>query len=107
MVLYARSGNSTSWGNGFDPSTVEAVWRKATPVEGNDPNVYRRDGCNAWIRRSEYGQITNYGWEIDHIKPVALGGSDSLSNLQPLHWKNNRRKGDNWPQWSCAVTNQS
>ena len=35
---------------------------------------------------------------------MALGGSDSLSNLQPLYWENNRHKGDNWPQWSCAVT---
>ena len=104
MVMYARTINSTSRGSGFDLSTVESVWRKAKPVAGNDPNVYRKDGCNAWIMRSAYGETIKYGWEIDHIKPVALGGSDSLSNLQPLYWENNRHKGDNWPQWSCAVT---
>jgi len=20
------------------------------------------------------------------------------------HWKNNRHKGDSWPQWTCAVS---
>ena len=37
------------------------------------------------------------GWEIDHIKPVARGGSDDLSNLQPLYWETNRNKGDQYP----------
>lgn len=32
-----------------------------------------------------------HGWEIDHINP---GGGDGLSNLQPLHYETNRRKGD-------------
>ena len=31
--------------------------------------------------------------EIDHIKPVALGGCTEESNLQTLCWKCNRRKG--------------
>lgn len=48
-------------------------------------------------------QILEYGWEIDHIKPSSLGGSDGLYNLQPLQWENNRSKSDNWPHWSCKV----
>jgi hypothetical protein len=45
-----------------------------------DPNVRRKDGCGAWIDWAAYGQTTQngYGWEIDHIKPVAKGGSDDL-----------------------------
>ncbi|KUG25132.1 hypothetical protein ASZ90_005048 [hydrocarbon metagenome] len=43
-----------------------------------------------------------YGWEIDHIIPLSLGGTDDIANLQPLHWENNRKKSDNL-EWSCAI----
>jgi 5-methylcytosine-specific restriction endonuclease McrA len=56
------------------------------------------------MQRADYGNINSqYGWEIDHIVPVAKGGSDELYNLQPLQWQNNRHKGDDHPQWSCAI----
>ncbi|MCB9358266.1 MAG: HNH endonuclease [Calditrichaeota bacterium] len=59
------------------------------------------DSCGAKIRRECYGMTNEYGWEIDHILPVAEGGTDVLSNLQPLHWENNRHKGDCYPRWPC------
>lgn len=98
-----RFRNTNSRGGNWTLLEIAAVWGKGQIVPGSDPAVLRKDACGAWIRRGEFGQQTDYGWEIDHIHPVAAGGSDHVSNLQPLQWQNNRHKGDDWPSWSCAV----
>ncbi len=98
-----RQQNTTSRGGGFDENTIEAVWRKGTP-EPNYAN-FRKDVCGASMQRSKYVKTEQWGWEIDHIKPVAKGGTDDLSNLQPLQWENNRKKGDDYPNYSCAIRN--
>jgi len=98
----ARSANTTVSGQPFDQTTISAVWGKAKQDPGY--TIYRKDACGATIQRDEYGKISAYGWEIDHMKPVAKGGTDDLANLQPLHWENNRHKGDDYPNWSCKKT---
>lgn len=99
-----RLFNSKSNGAKFEQSTIEAVWQKGQILIGRDPNLYRKDKCGVLIMKSMYGNTNSqYGWEIDHIKPSSLSGSDDLFNLQPLQWQNNRHKGNQWPHWSCKL----
>lgn len=98
MILFESS---------FPDALIEAVWNKATIVMGEDPNIYRKDANGAWIRRDLYGKTgskISLGWEIDHIFPVSLGGTDDVDNLQPLQWYNNRTKGNDFPSWNYKVT---
>ena len=97
-----RSYGTDRDGNTFGEDIIEAVWEKGVP----DPNFtsFRRDKCNASMQRGRYGKTVQFGWEIDHIKPVSKGGTDDLSNLQPLQWENNRHKADDFPEWSCRMT---
>lgn len=93
----ARGFNTNSRGGGFSEAEIQKVWEKAGHIPGQDATKQRKDRCGALISRSSYGQTTNDAWEIDHIVPVAKGGGDELSNLQPLHWENNRHKADDVP----------
>lgn len=102
----SRKNNTDRNGISFSEQIKLAVWNKAQIVSGYDSSKTRKDRCNGWIKWDLYGDTTEngYGWEIDHIKPVSIGGGDEISNLQPLHWQNNRRKGDDYPASNyCAV----
>ena len=92
-------------GSAFPSATVKAVWHNGRTVPGKDAAVWRLDACGAFMKFDDYGDTSSdVGWEIDHIKPVAEGGTDDIDNLQPLQWENNRHKRDNWPEWDCAVS---
>lgn len=79
----------------IDDKTKDFVWGKGVSVPNNDPKIFRKDQCGAWIKYSDYGNRNSvHGWEIDHIKPTSNGGLDALSNLRPLHWKNNTAKSN-------------
>ncbi len=99
-----RKANTNRSGGSFDDDIIEAVWRKGTPEK--DYPGFRKDTCGASMSRERYGDRSSpFGWEIDHIKPIAAGGTDVLSNLQPLQWQNNVHKGDDFPNWQCKIKN--
>lgn len=92
-----REPNTDTKGRPFEQYLIDRVWHTADA--GSGFYMYRRDACGTEMAKLEFGKATPLGWEIDHIKPVALGGTDDQDNLQPLQWANNRRKGDVWPDW--------
>ncbi len=73
-----------------------AAWARALEINGHDRNVFRQDRFGMWIKYSEYGKCSQYGWEIDHIVPQSWGGLPSLENEVATHWKMNRSKGDSF-----------
>lgn len=90
----------------FPDQVINAVWQNAAVVEGYDSAIWRKDFAGAWIRRDHYGIESKYGWEIDHLKPSSKGGSDNLSNLNALHWQNNRKKSDDFPTFQTIITSK-
>ncbi len=80
------------------------VWCNGEIDKNNDKNDFRKDVCGAWIKLSAHGdRQSDFGWEIHHIKAESKGGSNNISNLIPLHWKNNLDTGDD-DKITCTVT---
>ena len=79
-------------------NTINAVWQKATPIAGLNPDMWRLDINGRLICRNEYGKTTPHGWEIDHSLPKSREGSDDISNLFPMRWRENREKSNKTQQ---------
>jgi hypothetical protein len=85
---------------------IQKVWEKADVVPGFNPRIWRKDCCGALIHKIQYGNRKSaFGWELDHVVLKSQGGSNRLSNLRPLQWKNNacRQVGE----LACSVTSSA
>lgn len=75
---------------------LDRIWEKGSKVRGKDPNRYRKDSDGMIIYKPSYGKTSGMGWEVDHKRPRAKGGSDNIRNLVPKNWKTNRSKSDKY-----------
>ena len=65
---------------------INLVWTKGREILGTDRRVWRKDHRGNTIKREDYGNLRSaYGWKFNHIRPPFRGGSDTLSNLRPIH----------------------
>lgn len=68
------------------------------------------------VRKGAYGQEgSRFGWNIDHILPKSMGGTDDINNLQITHMDTNAERENKITFWlddilidgvSCQVSYQ-
>lgn len=96
-----RQHNTNRHGSKWSKEQINDVWSKGRIIDNFSPLEWRWDKCGSVMKFSEHGnRNSEFGWEIDHINPVANGGGDELTNLQPLCWENNAKKSDQL-NWNC------
>ncbi|MGO9316981.1 MAG: HNH endonuclease [Terracidiphilus sp.] len=78
----------------YDTWMLTRIWLNSKEIPGMNGVEVRIDRFGNLMRFSEYGKRTEHGWEVDHNIPKSQGGSDDISNLEPLHWRANRQKSD-------------
>ena len=71
------------------------VWNE---FYGNKETV--RDYAGRLMKKSACGNPnSDYCPTIDHIRPLSLGGSDILGNIEICHRDTNEEKANSFPHW--------
>lgn len=84
----------------YDEDLVARVWDKARATADQDPRLWRKDECGAWLYREHYGSTeSEYGW---WIADVSLGREGGIEQLRPFHQGNGFDIENGAPR--CKVT---
>ena len=71
------------------------VWNA---VFGNKEEAY--DYAGRLMKKSACGNpYSAYHPTLDHIRPLSIGGSDVLGNIEICHRDTNAEKADRFPHW--------
>ncbi|UCH75839.1 MAG: hypothetical protein JSU82_08445 [Rhodospirillales bacterium] len=78
---------------------VETAWRRASPIAGRDPALYRiaPDIIRSVIRRDRYNIRGEFGWRIECGRPVAFRETTIASAIRALQQRD----------WPSATTRPS
>ena len=68
----------------YTEEELRDTWRRALPIPGKDPDLYRTDQNGNEIFWHSYGKYSRLGWQVHHVDPLALGGADVPGNRVPL-----------------------
>lgn len=81
----------------FSKERLDQIWEKGGIIRGKNADLYRKDKFGNEMYKPSYGKTSPKGWNVDHSKPQALGGTDHLNNLQPMNSRANSSKNDKYP----------
>ena len=77
--------------------SAKELWNKTF---GAKEKVY--DYAGRLIMKSACGNPTShYHPTIDHIRPIADGGKDTIENIVICHDATNKEKADHFPHWTA------
>lgn len=80
----------------YTQKRLDQIWDKGKPIKGKNPDLYRQDKYGNQMFKPSYGKFSEMGWNVDHSKPQAMGGTDHLNNLQPMNSRANSSKNDKY-----------
>ena len=67
--IYMTDGNTSSYGDAFEPGTLEGA--KGT-IPGNDPDSAFKDRMNGWYQSAEGSELTDYSYGAESYDAVIL-----------------------------------